>query len=81
MRKPHAVILTHEGERSPKLVGIGLAVCAGSLPAFALDATFGVLVLVAGIAVVAAGAQKRTLPCPRCRTLPARPHLPPMPAA
>lgn len=61
----------YPGETNPKLMGIGGLTILASFLFFAMgDAMlgFGALVLLAGVVILAVGAQKRTRPCPNCRT-------------
>src|SRR5438067_7603780 len=68
MGKPQAVILTHAGDNNPKLIGMGILVAVVGLIALGISAGLGAVLILVGVVMAIAGAQKRTIPCPHCRT-------------
>lgn len=76
MGKPQQMIHVYEGERNVAAMAVGgilivvgvLMVFGGFAAGSAGTGGFGLLVLVAGFVVYAVGKQRRTRPCPRCRT-------------
>lgn len=62
------VILRHDGDRNPKLMLIGAGIALVGLFFAGASAELGSILLIAGIGTLAAGVQKRTKPCPSCRT-------------